>query len=86
METKYKDPHAWQTEQRPILASSTPDRVSYSFSRKINLGNYESMEIRESYSTDVMEGETREQALARAAAFVERTVEARLGKILEDLG
>ena len=62
------------------------DRVSYSMSRKVNLGNYESLEVHESFSTDLQPGETREQALQRAAGFVERTVAARVSAVRKEFG
>jgi len=62
------------------------DRVSYSMGRKVNIGNYESIEIHESFSTDLLPGETREQALARAAGFVERTVTARVSAVRKEFG
>ena len=64
----------------------TVDRVSYSLSRKVNIGNYESIEIHESFSTDIQPGETQEAALARAAGFVERTVAARVKMLREEFG
>lgn len=54
--------------------SAAPDRISYSMGRKLNMGNYESCDFHISYSTDVGEGETRKEALARAVKLVERSV------------
>jgi len=68
------------------LMHGQADRVSYSFSRKLNVGNYENVEVHESYSTDLLPGETCEKALARAAAFVERTVAARVAALRKELG
>jgi len=42
---------------------------------KINIGNYQSVDFHLSHSTDVREGETKEEAMARAAAFVEKTAD-----------
>jgi len=53
------------------LQKKSPDRVSYSFGRKLNLGNYESADFHISYSTDVEAGETKKDAMARAVKFVE---------------
>lgn len=47
------------------------DRVSYSYGFKSpGVEQYSSINVNVSYSTDVREGETPEQALARAKAFV----------------
>ena len=59
----------------------TPDRVSYSFGMKVNMGNYESADFHVSYSTDVNEDESLKGALARAIAFVEDQSEMKLDEL-----
>jgi hypothetical protein len=51
------------------------DRISYAMGIKVNLGNYESADVHISFSTDVKSGETKEQALKRAAKFVENEID-----------
>ena len=58
-----------------MKSNGQPDRISYSFGMKINMGNYESVDVHMSLSTDVAEGETQEKALKRAQKFVESKVE-----------
>lgn len=53
------------------MAEGQPDRVSYSFGMKINIGNFQNVDFHLSYSTDCKEGETKEDAMERAGAFVE---------------
>lgn len=54
-----------------------PDRVSYSFGLKVNLGNFESASIHASFSTDVKEGEDFDTAVRRAAEEVETFVDSK---------
>ena len=56
------------------------DKISYSFSMKLNLGNYESAGINLSYETAVKEGETPSKAYARAVTFVETKVEEKVNE------
>ncbi len=56
------------------------DRISYSEGRKINLGNYESMDYHISYSTDVQPDETPHQAFLRASKFVERHLKKKVNR------
>ena len=56
------------------MSESTPDRVSYSFGRKISTGKFETADVHISYSTDVKKGENIEAALERAVEFVETKV------------
>lgn len=51
-----------------------PDRISYSFGRKISTAQYESADVHISLSTDLREGETVEKAIQRAAKIVETEV------------
>lgn len=46
------------------------DRVSFSMGRKIGDNNYGSRDVHVSYSTDVEDDESPEEALARAQKFV----------------
>lgn len=50
------------------------DRVSYSFGRKISTAKFETADVHISYSSDVKEGETPDEALERLAEFVEKKV------------
>jgi hypothetical protein len=56
------------------MAEGQLDRVSYSFGRKLNTAKFETADVHISYSTDVRKGETMEDALDRAIAFVEPKV------------
>lgn len=58
--------------------SENLDRINYSFNTKINLGNYESLSIGVSYSSDVKRGETPSSALKRVQDFVEKEVEIKI--------
>lgn len=57
------------------------DRVNYSFGHKVNLGNYESADFHISYSSDVKEDETPEEALERVRKFVEGQAEEKLDEL-----
>lgn len=56
---------------------SEPDRINYTFGTKVNMGNYESVNIQVSLTSDVKKGESREDALTRISLFVETEVEER---------
>ena len=43
------------------MSNTTPDRISYAFGCKINMGNYESVDVHMSLSTDVKASETPEK-------------------------
>jgi len=60
---------------------SKPDRVSYSFSGKVNIGNYESIGFHISYETDVKEGENPSKTLKRVQYFVETKAEEKLDEL-----
>ena len=62
---------------------SEADRVNYSYGMKVNMGNYESADFHVSLSTDVKEGETPKQALARAIKFVEAEAEVKFDELVE---
>jgi len=53
------------------------DRVMYSEGLKINIGDYESYDLHLSYSTDVSQTETKEQALQRAVKFIKKSLDKR---------
>lgn len=63
------------------MTEHNPDRVSYSFGMKVNMGNYESADFHVSYSTDLKKGETAKDALARAITFVENESEVKLDEL-----
>lgn len=65
------------------MMSKELDRISYSFGCKINMGNYESVDIHMSLSTDVSEGETLDKALKRAQKFVEAKIEEKRDEFVE---
>lgn len=48
------------------VINKTKDRVSVSYGRKINLGNYESVDVHVGYSTDLKKGESVKEAFERA--------------------
>jgi len=57
--------------------------VNYSFSVKINMGNYESCSIGASLSSDVKKGESISQALERVSEIVEKEVDRRRETVKE---
>lgn len=63
---------------------STPDRVSLSLGAKLGKPGYSSVDFHISYSSDVKEGETPEQAYRRVQEFVEGKFEAELEKASEE--
>jgi hypothetical protein len=71
-----------------MLKLEQSDRVSVAFGRKVNVGNYESVDFHFSYSTDVRHDETADMALHRARAFVTSKLNVELktirGKKTED--
>lgn len=58
-----------------IVVHKTRDRVSVSYDRKINMGNYESLGISCGYTTDVGKDETVEKAFARAEKMASHQLE-----------
>jgi len=62
-------------EQAEIQRHYNADRVNYTFGLKINLGNYESATVQASFSSDVKEGETIEEAYKRVQEIVENEVD-----------
>ena len=54
------------------MKEKDPDRVSYSFGMKINVGNYESKDFHVSLTSDIRDGETTEKALDRVRHEVEK--------------
>lgn len=57
--------------------------MNYSFSVKINMGNYESCSIGASLSSDVKKGESISQALERVSEIVEKEVDRRRETVKE---
>ena len=57
---------------RNMEMETQQDRVSYSYGIKLSDGHYGSRDAHVSYSSDVKEGETKEQAMARVKTFVEQ--------------
>ena len=49
-----------------VVIHKQKDRVTVGYDRTINIGNYESVKVHASYSTDVMKEETVDEAFARA--------------------
>ena len=54
---------------------SEPDRVNYTLGCKVNMGNYESVNLNISYSTDSRSNETIQETLERAITFVEHNID-----------
>lgn len=53
------------------LTLNQPDRVSFSYGTKVpGEERYSSVDLHMSYSTDIMDGETADEAMARARRFV----------------
>lgn len=64
---------------------SEPDRISYSWGMKLNLGNYQSADFHMSLSSDVKAGETPEKAMKRARDFIEKESEKKLDELRDSL-
>ncbi len=60
------------------------DRISVSFGKKLNMGNYETMDLHYSYSTDVQEGEKLNEAYDRAEKIVAERTKKLTEKILKN--
>lgn len=67
--------------EREVSEKENPDRVTYSFGMKINMGNYQSADFHVGLSTDVKEGETRDKAFARAKKYIDTRVEEEMNEI-----
>lgn len=65
---------------------SEPDRLSYSFGLKLNIGNYQSADFHVNYSSDVKDGETIQQAFKRIVKFVEEESEKKYDAIRREFG
>lgn len=61
------------------------DRVFYSISRKINMGNYENVEISYGYSSDLNDGETLKDARSRVVEHVEKFIGKKEQEIRENI-
>ena len=60
----------------------TPDRVTAFFGRKIQVKQYEPVDINIGYSSDVRDDETPEEAYERVSNFVKKKVAIESKKIL----
>jgi hypothetical protein len=58
------------------------DRVSVTFGQKIQVTQYEPVNIEISYATDCKLGETPQQAALRAKAFVETQMKPEINKLM----
>jgi len=56
------------------MKEESNDRLNYSFSLKLNVGNYESCHISASYTSDKKEDESLEDTFQRIKSFVENKV------------
>ncbi len=61
------------------------ERVSVSLGKKINCGNYESVDIHYSYSTDLLDSETPQAAFKRAEEEVAHVIKEKTKEIKEAL-
>lgn len=59
-----------------VIHHKTHDRVSVSYDRKINMGNYESIGVTCGYSTDIKKEESVAEAFARAEKVASAQLEA----------
>jgi len=64
----------------------TPDRVNYTFGMKINIGNYQSVDLHSSFSSDIKDGETPEEAYQRVVEFVESSISPKIDEVKEIYG
>lgn len=64
---------------KKVEGIKNPDRISYSFARKISLERFTSVDVHVSYSTDVAPEESPDEATKRARKHVHRWVEHELG-------
>ena len=55
---------------KQIIEEYQPDRISYSYGIKLNIGNYESENVQITMSTDKLESESIDECFKRARAFV----------------
>lgn len=53
-----------------VIVGGNPDRLSFSFGAKINMGNYESQDYHISMSSDLHQGEGRHECIDRIKEFV----------------
>lgn len=60
------------------------DKIKYSFSAKINIGNYESIGVDLGYETDIKEGESPLDATKRAIKFIDSVGKAKVEKIKKE--
>jgi len=65
------------------MKESPNDRISFSFSRKFNLGNFETADIYVGFSTDVDKDENKSEAMSRAKKFVYKELKKEKDKLLK---
>jgi len=63
----------------------TPDRINYGMSRKISDGDFGSIDVHFSYSTDVEEDETLDKARKRCVKYVEDFIVEKIEEINNEL-
>jgi hypothetical protein len=61
----------------------TPDRISVSLGRKINLGDYNLSDVHISYSSDINPEETIEQAEKRISTVVQTIIDHKIREIVK---
>ena len=64
------------------MKSDQNDRVNYSMGMKLNIGNYQSVDVHASMSSDVKDGESWNQAYLRCMTFIEEKLEKKREEII----
>lgn len=64
---------------------TTPDRINYGMSRKMSDGDFGSVDVHFSYSTDVEEDETLDDAKSRCVKYVEDFIVEKISEIAKEL-
>ena len=62
------------------------DKIIFSVTRKINMGNYETIDIHFSYESEVYEDENLDTATKRVSNYVKRVVNYEVTKTLNKMG
>lgn len=60
------------------------DRLSYSFGVKMNIGNYQNIDLNVEYASDVRSDETPDKAFVRIKKYVEKKIEQEISLAQED--
>jgi vacuolar-type H+-ATPase subunit D/Vma8 len=60
------------------------DRLSYSFGVKVNIGNFQNVDLHISYSSDVKSDESLDNAFKRIKKYVEKRIEAEVEQVGTD--